>query len=323
MQLNYQFIFIYTIVFILQYNFSYFHMNRLIYKTKIRIFKNQILTNRKLRLVDCSINSLPYFFDTCSYKSNFEDMIAGIDIDELGLLVMVGPSLVCDGFGIFMACSDDIDTVTLPGGTTICGYSKGIFANYTDGDKTVNYLFSDPEQGVIFEKELMTLSNAIEIVHNRNNHSNINHILLGHNVIINKLNSLSNMTVTYDPSNQNRYFIPNDPFINNENKPDSENNELTNDLIEETIINIGPTNLGIFANDIAYKKDQNMTLDSYLLNANNSNILELVWRLEEKNNKLVPTWPVVILSKDVIFTNKEFPIEAGITNLLFIYFIII
>lgn len=72
---------------------------------------------------------------------------------------------------------------------------------------------------------------------------------------------------------------------------------------------MGPRYFGMFANDMAYE-GLDTTLESYVEASVNRNILQIVWRLELQNNVLTPTWPVVVLSKDVLFTNKE-PMECG------------
>jgi hypothetical protein len=40
-------------------------------------------------------------------------------------------------------------------------------------------------------------------------------------------------------------------------------------------------------------------------------VLELAWRMEDNGGILVPTWPVVILSRNVAFTNSQ-PMEVGV-----------
>lgn len=40
-------------------------------------------------------------------------------------------------------------------------------------------------------------------------------------------------------------------------------------------------------------------------------MLELAWRMEDNGGVLEPTWPVVILSRDVAFSNAM-PMEVGV-----------
>jgi len=73
--------------------------------------------------------------------------------------------------------------------------------------------------------------------------------------------------------------------------------------------------VGLFANDLAYdmKEMLSQSQETYERNANTKNILELLWRLEDKNGCIIPTWPVVMLTKDVLITNTDYPIEIGLS----------
>jgi hypothetical protein len=51
---------------------------------------------------------------------------------------------------------------------------QGAFTKEADGDKSVAYLFSSPYTGIIFEKKLMPLLDAIGIVEDRINTANAN-----------------------------------------------------------------------------------------------------------------------------------------------------
>ena len=53
--------------------------------------------------------------------------------------------------------------------------------------------------------------------------------------------------------------------------------------------------------------------ETYDKNANTKNILELLWRLEDRNGCIIPTWPVVMLAKDVLIRNRDYAIEVGLT----------
>jgi len=67
---------------------------------------------------------------------------------------------------------------------------------------------------------------------------------------------------------------------------------------------------GMFANDLAYE-GPTTTMENYLKNSIEKNILHIIWRMDLKNDILVPTWPVVVLHRDVNFRNK-IPMEVGI-----------
>ena len=57
---------------------------------------------------------------------SMDDMEAGCTIEDLSLKILVGNSTVCNGRGLFISIDDDVEEVTIPKGTAICGYSKGI-----------------------------------------------------------------------------------------------------------------------------------------------------------------------------------------------------
>ena len=61
---------------------------------------------------------------------------------------------------------------------------------------------------------------------------------------------------------------------------------------------------------MAYEGD-NMLVKDYIIKSTQANILEIVWRMDINDKVLVPTWPVVVLSRDIKFNNRE-PMECGI-----------
>lgn len=230
-------------------------------------------------------------------QGRFEFIERGFDLQELGISLMVGKSTVCDGRGLFLALANEtVMESTIPKGTILCGYSKGEFKNYVEGDKTVGCFLSHPEAAVIFNKEIYSLLEVVESVASVNfttlNPSKldekISKVLLGHLFSFNE----SKLSISLDLSdNQNSFFVP---FAI----------EDTNDL---SILN-----LGMFANDLAFSRDEKeMNEVSYKARSRESNILQLIWRLEWRDQRLVPTWPVVVFVKDVIIRNHE-PIEVGL-----------
>jgi hypothetical protein len=68
--------------------------------------------------------------------------------------------------------------------------------------------------------------------------------------------------------------------------------------------------MGIYANDLAYNPD--ITEKEYLKTRYTKNILQLIWRLDVKDDTLYPTYPVVIVNQDLKFTNY-LPMEVGLT----------
>jgi hypothetical protein len=92
-----------------------------------------------------------------------------------------------------------------------------------------------------------------------------------------------------------RYFIP---FAANLSEP------------------LGPVEFGQFANDLAYEPG---TADKaeYRRRCQALNSLRIIWRMELVQDEafgalLVPTWPVNILSRDLLLDNDE-PMELGIS----------
>ena len=216
--------------------------------------------------------------------SSIDDMIAGTEVEELGLTLMVGPSKAAIGLGLFVAISDDLENVEVPKGTPLCGYSKGEFTDNAEGDKTVAYLVGAAESGVIFNKKLMPLSEALEWTL-KFRYNNLTDALLGHFLLFDHENS--DIIVSPDPEFSKRYFIP---AIDTE---------------------MGISSLGVYANDLAYVEDVTVSSETYAENSDN-NVLSLVWRFEgAEGGTLNPTWPVIISNRMLVFTNRE-PMELGL-----------
>lgn len=223
--------------------------------------------------------------------STFEDIESGLSVEDLGLDVMVGESTILNaGRGLFVALSEDIDEITLPKGTPICGYSKGYFSPITLGTRAVAYGFDSPNRGVFYNKELVSLYDVImkKLPSNITNDPtfSISDVLEGHFVLWNETSK--DITIYPDQNYTNRYFIP-----------------------DETV-STTPGYFGMFANDIAY--DENVDGDQYRQRAYEKNIMQIVWRVEfdHKIRKIVPVWPVVIINRDLKFTNY-LPMEVGLT----------
>jgi hypothetical protein len=69
-------------------------------------------------------------------------MSVKIQLLELGIDAAVGKSVVAPGqLGLFIRCSESVETVTIPEGTLLCGYGKpGTFQTLDEGDKTVGFV---------------------------------------------------------------------------------------------------------------------------------------------------------------------------------------
>jgi len=244
---------------------------------------------------------------------SFADMEGGIAIGELALNVFTGPSLVADGRGLFLCISDDtndgdddddsseedsaggvVEEIIIPQGTPLCGYARGYFSDKHEGDKSVGFLFaedSSDETAVFYNKELMTLGDALRLVYHQRraegDGGSTKDLLFGHLVDIDT--QTGRIQLRHDREFYSRIFIP----------EIGDKDQFT------------ATSLGIYANDLAYNPDSDET--QYLQNSEKNNILELVWRLalDQKTGMLVPTWPVVITRTDVRLLNTV-PMEVGL-----------
>jgi hypothetical protein len=147
--------------------------------------------------------------------------------------------MVCNGLGLFIACSDDVDSVTIPSSTPICGYSRGIFTEYNiiDSDKTVLYKFTNINQGVLFEKKVIRLIDVIHIMMDRyaiNFLDQSDSMLLGHIVTVatgTDSKDDDNGIIVPDKNYKNNYFIPNHYINNNIEDNGSSNDDNSNDMV--------------------------------------------------------------------------------------------
>lgn len=112
------------------------------------------------------------------------------------------------GRGLFVAVDtdEDIDTVQIPEGTLISGYSKaGTWAPQWEGDKTVAFAFDSPDTAVVYDKELMPLIEAVSIADGVS--ENITAGLVGHVLFFDE--ETQELRVAPDPAWPGlRYFIP-------------------------------------------------------------------------------------------------------------------
>ena len=82
-------------------------------------------------------------------------MEAGCVVGNLGLEILIGPSRVAPGRGLFIrvAAEEGVDRVVLKQGTLISGYSKiGTWAQDWQGDKAVAFAFDSPDTAVVYDK---------------------------------------------------------------------------------------------------------------------------------------------------------------------------
>lgn len=257
----------------------------------------QHVTKLERNILRCSpstneANLTPYEGPIGSY----DEMEAGLTIEELGLQLLVGPSVVAPGRGLFVCLADSdesgVESVTLPRGTPIVGYSKeGIFQEEPEGDKTVGFNFVDVDTGVIFDKKLRRLTEALTMVSSERPDATV--FVHGHSLSYDA--DKDKILISSQSDFKGRYFIP--------KKHDG---------------SYSAGNLGIWVNDLAY--DESIKNEQeYMEKSKKFNLFVLSWRLDlntdsegKRGNVLMPTWPVVVLDQDVLFTNRE-PMEVGLS----------
>ena len=225
---------------------------------------------------------------------DFADIEGACALSDIGLTLLIGKSTINrDMKGLFITINDDTDEVFIPKASVICGYAKGQLAESFVGDKTVGYRFKNTKNIIVFEKQIMPLSDCISIIRNRTNTlstSIAGHLLDENNNIVPILEYKRN------------YFVP------------------------DNICDYSVGRLGMYANDFNID-DESTRDDNYYSKKGNyfnrkqrkqaeppsRNTLSLVWRMEwdDSQKYLMPTWPVVITNKNIRFSNTE-PIEVGL-----------
>ena len=140
---------------------------------------------------------------------------------------------------------------------------------------------------VFFNKELISLKKAISNVANKRE------ILI---------DAVKDHSLYFDNEKEEIIIIPNIENANNYFIPFED--------IDENDKDWSANRMGIYANDLAYHP--NITEEEYNNTIREKNILQLVWRMEVKDDTLHPSWPVVIVNKDLKITNT-IPMEVGVT----------
>ena len=221
-----------------------------------------------------------------------EAMTAALQLAELGIDVAVGKSVVSPGqLGLFVRCSDNVESVSLPECTLLCGYAKpGTFMSTDVGDKTVGFSLPSSRTAVFFERQLMEVGDALQLAASEFGNGACG--LAGHELSIHEEDVLLIRPVE---GGFDRYFCP--------------------DLVNSDHVggDITVQNFGQFCNDLAWDMmSPPASLEEYTNRSETKNCVQLVWRLEydEAMQSLVPSWPVSVLSKDVCFENREF-MELG------------
>lgn len=176
-------------------------------------------------------------------KKSMEDMLSGVTIDNLGIRVLIGPStLVNGGLGLYLSVADDVDETILSRGEIICGYSKGSFVQDAIGSKSVAFAFSSLDTGVIFNKKLQSLEEAMNEACLLSDSDKLTNIIEGHLLLLDESDGC--IKIYLDPEYEGgRYFIPEDDNA------------------------IGPGYYGMYANDLAYEgNDMRLKMNMILIN---------------------------------------------------------
>lgn len=245
-------------------------------------------------------------------------IIAGFTLQELGLDLVVAPSMIATGsYGLFVTLTEGVESTTVPSMQLLCGYAAGgsgagTFQYVDQGDKTVGFSLAGPDTAVFFQRQLMNVRDALKLVAETTKGTSCG--LAGHAVIRDAQGNVVDVAVdTQATDNFARYFVPTLVNIMDNDDDDNDGDATTrSNNNNHHPISIG--NLGQFCNDLAWSYDDPpQTRQEYEARSDERNAVQLVWRLEldAESHGLVPTWPVSVLSRDTIFQNKDVFMELG------------
>ena len=251
----------------------------------------------------------------------FFTIIAGLSLSQLGIDLVIAPSTVAPGqLGLYMCLSPDVDSVTLPALTLLCGYSRsGTFEAKDEGDRTVGFAFTGLiESGAVFyDKQLMSIRDALEKAASDVSKEFGEVELKGHILVQEKTENEGEEVIRLYPCEYDettpfgRFFVPN---LVNGGMVTDETNDDDDDDPPSWMDELTVQNFGQFCNDLAWSyTDPPSTQDEYDSRSINKNAVQLIWRLEydDNDNTLIPSWPVSVTSQDWTFTNKDTFMELG------------
>ena len=242
--------------------------------------------------------------------SDPNEIIAGFALDELGLDLAVAPSEIAPGtYGLFVALGEGVESTTVPSMQLLSGYSReGTFQSKDSGDKTVGFALAGPETAVFFERQLMSVLDALQLAAENQGEGGACG-LAGH-VLVQDENGEIDVFVDTEDADFKRYFVP--ALMNRENEDEQDEGEQE-DNDNATTMDISVANLGQFCNDLAWSyEDPPENKGDYDSISSEKNAIQLVWRLEfdTETNCLIPTWPVSVVADDLQFKNVAF-MELG------------
>jgi hypothetical protein len=212
-------------------------------------------------------------------------MEAVITLQKLGIEIGVGESLIAPGSrGLFARVLEH--TVTLPAFTPIVDYAKGSFVETEAGDKTVAFALDSLDAAVVYEDQVMRLSAAVAAACEEG--VDASDIIAGHTLLLDEAAGALVLCAESDEAFP-MYFVPHAQD-------------------EQQLCSVV---LGQYANDVAYSAaDSQLDAAGYAAAAAQLNSLCLVWRLEREPQRqptrLIPTWPVSVLCREVTFDSTDF-----------------
>ena len=237
-------------------------------------------------------------------------IVTGFTLAELGLDVVVAPSMIAPGtHGLFASLSEGIGCATVPRMEPLCGYARrGAFRHRDVGDKTVGFALSGPETAVFYERQLMSVMDAIQLAATTRGDGICG--LAGHVLVQQEEEGRVDIHVDTEDTNFKRYYVP--TFLNKEEEEEESGEEDDELMSQDMELSVG--NIGQFCNDLAWSYDDPPTTkEEYDARSVEKNAIQLVWRLEfdEQTQCLIPTWPVSVLVDDMMFQNADTYMELG------------
>eukprot|EP00591_Stephanopyxis_turris_P012407 CAMPEP_0195530438 /NCGR_PEP_ID=MMETSP0794_2-20130614/33324_1 /TAXON_ID=515487 /ORGANISM="Stephanopyxis turris, Strain CCMP 815" /LENGTH=341 /DNA_ID=CAMNT_0040661953 /DNA_START=47 /DNA_END=1068 /DNA_ORIENTATION=- len=262
---------------------------------------------------DTTVDVQPMLFNGPTLPLELEP-VAGATLSELGLDICIAPSTIAPSqLGLYIRVAENTESVTLPEMTLLCGYSReGTFESSpkNSGDKTVGFIIPSSQTAVFYERQLMSVMDALEYAAVTNGNGSCG--LFGHEMYQQQQQDSGDDydvdIVVQDDTDIERYYVP----------------EMVNRVLSEEEVKAEDAfsiqNFGQYSNDLAFDVNDPPTNENdYASRSAQNNILQLVWRMEYKPdegggiNCLVPSWPVTVLSQDVMFVNTEEFMEVGDT----------
>lgn len=252
-------------------------------------------TSRRAWVVAAS-EATPLLYAGPVAETTLRNVQVSIELEESGLVLEVADSLVANGgLGLFVRVLDGAGSVTLDGGSPLCGYAEGEMADTPDsaGGKTVAFQLRSPDAAVFFEGRLRTVRDLL--LSEKGVES-----VAGHALVYDASGSVDRLELQGEP----RYFVP-----------------AAKQPSPPTIMTLGQR-----ANDLALGEasgaaaqgdggEEYVAADEAMYSGRSAvaNALVLVQRLErspDTPSELRPTRPITTLARTVTFANVS-PMEVG------------